>query len=121
MIAYLYMALVLILMTYTHVVVKLGISKLPVMGWTLHSTVHFCASVIANPLVISGVIATVLAAGFWLLALQRLELAKAYPLMALLFLIIPVVSKIFLNEPLTTGKIIGGFFILVGVLVTPLF
>lgn len=65
-----------------------------------------------SALVIYGV-ATV----FWVLALQRSALNVAYGIASLAFIIVPLASAYFLEEKLTKGVVIGGAFILVGVLV----
>ena len=57
----------------------------------------------------------------WILALQNLALSRAYMFMSLSFIIVPVVSAMFLNEPLTTGFIIGLALIVTGVTVTQVF
>jgi len=62
-------------------------------------------------------IATIL----WILALQSLALSRAYMFMSLSFIIVPVVSAIFLSEPLTTGFIVGLALIVAGVTVTQVF
>jgi drug/metabolite transporter (DMT)-like permease len=54
---------------------------------------------------------------FWVLALQRAALNVAYGIMSLAFIIVPLASAYFLEEKLTKGVLIGGAFILVGVLV----
>lgn len=57
----------------------------------------------------------------WILALQHLALSRAYMFMSLSFIIVPVVSAIFLNEQLTPGFIIGLALIVAGVTVTQVF
>ena len=57
----------------------------------------------------------------WILALQSLALSRAYMFMSLSFIIVPIVSYLFLNEPLTTGFIIGLALIVAGVTVTQVF
>jgi drug/metabolite transporter (DMT)-like permease len=54
---------------------------------------------------------------FWVLALQKAALNVAYGIMSLAFIIVPLASAYFLEEKLTKGVVIGGIFILVGVLV----
>lgn len=57
----------------------------------------------------------------WILALQNLALSRAYMFMSLSFIIVPVVSAIFLNEPMTFGFLIGLALIIAGVTVTQVF
>lgn len=57
----------------------------------------------------------------WILALQNLALSRAYMFMSLSFIIVPVVSALFLDEPLTVGFMIGLAMIVAGVTVTQVF
>ncbi|KIC45525.1 hypothetical protein RA28_10645 [Ruegeria sp. ANG-S4] len=54
----------------------------------------------------------------WILALQNLALSRAYMFMSLSFIIVPVISAIFFNEPLTPGFLLGLGLIIAGVTVT---
>lgn len=57
----------------------------------------------------------------WILALQNLALSRAYMFMSLSFIIVPVVSAIFLSETLTPGFLVGLALIVAGVTVTQVF
>lgn len=56
----------------------------------------------------------------WIFALRELPLARAYFLMSLSFLIVPVVSALVFSERFTPGFALGGALIIAGVLVTQL-
>lgn len=50
---------------------------------------------------------TFLAGVFWLLALQRLELGYAFPVMALSFALVPVGANLLFGEPLSMMRLMG--------------
>lgn len=54
----------------------------------------------------------------WAHALRELPLAKAYPFMALSFLIIPVAEHLIYGQVLSWSAIIGGVIIVAGIIVT---
>lgn len=54
----------------------------------------------------------------WIWVLQKIELSKAYPLMALAFIIVPIGSYIFLNEKITYQYFIGVGLIMFGIFIT---
>lgn len=54
----------------------------------------------------------------WIYVLRSTPLGLAYPLFALAFLIVPVLSSLFLGEPLRLSSLIGGVLIVVGVYVS---
>lgn len=51
----------------------------------------------------------------WIWILRHVSLHVAYPFMGLAFLFVPIMERIFFNEPLRTQTIIGGLLILLGV------
>jgi drug/metabolite transporter (DMT)-like permease len=50
-----------------------------------------------------------------MMALTKLSLSRAYPIMASAPIIIVLLSTIFLKEDLTLGKLIGSLLILLGI------
>lgn len=54
----------------------------------------------------------------WIFALRDLPLTRAYFLMSLSFLIVPIVSSVVFSERLTASHAVGGALIMAGVLVT---
>ena len=56
----------------------------------------------------------------WIFALRDLPLTRAYFLMSLSFLIVPVISALVFSERFTPGYAVGGAVIVVGVVITQL-
>ena len=54
----------------------------------------------------------------WVYVLRSTPLAIAYPLFALAFVLVPVLSFFFLNEPLRFSSFAGGALIMLGVVVS---
>lgn len=53
----------------------------------------------------------------WIWVLQKVELNKAYPLMALAFVLVPIGGYLFLGERINYQYFIGVLFIMVGIIV----
>jgi drug/metabolite transporter (DMT)-like permease len=53
----------------------------------------------------------------WISALRTLPLRVAYPVVALSYLLVPLLAHWFLREELTTRTLVGGLLIIVGVAV----
>ncbi|WP_312043081.1 EamA family transporter [Erwinia sp.] len=53
----------------------------------------------------------------WVWVLQKIELGKAYPLMALAFAIVPIGSYLFLGEKFTYQYFFGVALIIIGIIV----
>ncbi len=54
----------------------------------------------------------------WIWLLRGVALKHIYPLIALVFIIVPLLAKVFLNEKLELRSIIGGIIIFIGVYVS---
>jgi drug/metabolite transporter (DMT)-like permease len=54
----------------------------------------------------------------WVLVLSRLPLSVAFPFYGLAFVIVPVLARVFLHEPLRWQALAGGALILAGIAVS---
>lgn len=70
-----------------------------------------------RPWVISALLAAFGASICWMLAISRLELSRAYPFMALNFLLVCLLAAPLFGEALTTPKLLGLAFIVVGLII----
>jgi multidrug transporter EmrE-like cation transporter len=70
--------------------------------------------------VLSSFGAAVLAAVFWMLAIERLEVGYAYPFMALSFVLVPIGSMVLFGERVPPTQLLGLGLIVAGVTVSAL-
>lgn len=54
----------------------------------------------------------------WIWVLQKIELGKAYPFMALAFVLVPLGSHLFLGERFNISYFIGVLLIMIGIIIT---
>lgn len=54
----------------------------------------------------------------WVLVLARVPLSLAFPFYGLAFLIVPILARLFLHEPLKLQTLIGGAVILAGIAIS---
>jgi uncharacterized membrane protein len=71
-----------------------------------------------DPFVLSGLAAAFLAACTWMLAVSRLELSKAYPFVAMSFVLVPLAAWLFLAEGLSVRVLVGAALIVLGIAVS---
>ncbi len=71
---------------------------------------------LTQPLVWIGLAAYALSAMFWLIVLSRFDLSYAYPMLASMYLVIPIVSRIFLDESIPPLRWVGMLVVLIGVI-----
>lgn len=78
----------------------------------------FIFSILLDPLIISGFLSAFIASIFWMAAMTKFEITKAYPFMSLSPALVFIIGILFLNEQFTWGKIIGIILIALGTFVT---
>jgi drug/metabolite transporter (DMT)-like permease len=81
-------------------------------GWSWTTLRGFLSPVMLAALVIYGG-ATVL----WVFVLRTVPLGAAYSLFSLAFLIVPVLARVFLGEPISANTLVGGAVIVAGVII----
>jgi len=72
-------------------------------------------SIILDKFILLGLTFYLFATFLWLIVLSKEEVSKAYPMLAIGYIIIVIISKIFLHESLTILKVIGIILISLGV------
>lgn len=68
-----------------------------------------------NPYFLSGIFLYVLTTAGWMWALSEFPLSKAYPVLALSFVLVPVLAWVFLGEGLGARQVAGMVLIMIGV------
>lgn len=72
-----------------------------VTGWTLAALCIYAVATLA-----------------WMVVLSRVPLTVAFPFYGLTFIAVPLLAAIFLGEPLTARRVLGGAIILVGIAIS---
>ena len=114
--SYLFIAATILLTVYGQMVIKWQVSLQPGLAANGLST-RTLLSLLSNPWIISAFAAAFGASLFWMAALSRLPLSKAYPFTALSFPLIALLAAWLFREQIDLNKITGTAFIIVGVLV----
>jgi multidrug transporter EmrE-like cation transporter len=84
----------------------------------LAGRLHFIADLLARPWILVGMASAFLAALFWMLAMTRLPLSHAYPFTAATFVLVVLGGAWLFSEPLSTAKLVGLAFIVIGVVLS---
>ena len=79
--------------------------------------VTFFFRLMLNPWIIFGLLNSVVATCAWILAMTRLPISVAYPILALIYPLIFCLGWLLFGETLSLWRIVGVLFILVGVAV----
>ena len=108
----------IILTTYGQLVIKWQVMIKEAPLHPLLEGLPPVAQLLLRPWIISALAAAFLASLCWMLAMSRLELSKAYPFMALNFLLVGMLAIPLFGEALTRPKIIGLLFVVAGLVIT---
>jgi len=80
-----------------------------------NSIISTLSQVILMPNIILGLIFYIISSISWFIALSKLELSTAYPLLSIGYVLLMFISYLFLNESLGINKIIGTLLIVGGI------
>ena len=112
-----YVASTILFTVYSQLILKWQMGLAGELPKPLSQKLVFLLMRLKSPWVWSAFGAALMAALFWMAALTTFELSRAYPFMSLSFVLILVLSSVFLGEPVTISKMIGIAMIVVGAMV----
>lgn len=117
MTSYLLVLLTIVFTVYGQLAIKWQVIRAGTLPHDNGEKVLFVLRLLLNPWIISAFFAAFLAALCWIGAMTKLELSKAYPFMALNFILVTLFAGLFLSEPVTWPKIAGLTLIVIGLVV----
>lgn len=86
------------------------------MPVTTTEIAHFVLRSLLNPLVLLSLALAFVAALAWIAAISRLDISQAYPFMALAFVLVTVLSAIFLGESVSAMRWAGSMVVVLGLI-----
>jgi len=115
--AWLMVGMTIVLTSYGQLVIKWQASIFKPMQSGLFSKLPNVLQLLLQPWVISAFVAAFAASLCWMLAVSRLELSKAYPFMALNFLLVCILAVPLFGETFTTARGIGLATVIIGLVI----
>jgi uncharacterized membrane protein len=116
---YLYIFGTLFFTVYGQIILKWRLSSLKVeLPDSMMDKIIYLVKLVFDPFVFSGFAAAFIASLFWMAAMTKFEITKAYPFMSLAPALVFVIGMLFLGEQFTIGKLIGLVLIILGTFVT---
>ena len=92
-----------------------GLKDVDIAGMVGHRAFGDIAQSLTHPAVFGGVASFVVGLGFWFLAISRLPASVAYPMISLAYVVVVLLSWLFLNEHIGWQKLTGASAIIIGV------
>lgn len=112
---YLYVLLTIAFTVYGQLVLKWQVAEVGPLPASASDKILHLLGLLLNPWIISGFAAAFLASLAWMAAMTKFELSHAYPFMSASFVLVLILSGVLFNEPITTLKVVGMAFIVVGI------
>jgi len=84
------------------------------------SSLVFLKAVFSSPFLWAGLLTVIMVFIIWSTVLSRIDLSVAVPIASFSYILVPLVSIIFLHEKITVLRWLGIFFILAGVVLVSL-
>ena len=113
--AYLQVFATLLLTVYGQIIIKSRINLHGKLPDQLSEKFVFLVKLFIDPLIFSGFFSAFLASLFWMSAMTKLPLTRAYPVMTLAPIMVLIFGVIFLGEMMTFGKLGGTILIIIGI------
>ncbi len=115
--AWLYVAGTIVFTVYAQLILKWQVGDAGDLPDAVGGKIEFLLRLLLRPWVVSALLVALLGALCWMAALTRFELSRAYPFMALSFVLVLLGSAAFFSESLTVAKVAGVALICIGLLV----
>ncbi|WP_082582727.1 EamA family transporter [Frateuria sp. Soil773] len=115
--SWLMVAMTILLTCYGQLVIKWQVGTFKASTVGLLSRLPPLVQLLFQPWIISAFIAAFGASLCWMLAVSKLELSKAYPFMALNFLIVCLIAVPLFGESFSTAKAVGLLTVVAGLVI----
>jgi drug/metabolite transporter (DMT)-like permease len=115
--SYLAIFITILLTVYAQLMLKwrVSLAGLPPEDWTDKAKFYF--TLLCDPWIMSTFVAAFLAALCWMTAMMKLDVNKAYPFMALNFILVGILAVPLLGETMTWQKLAGLGLVVIGLVV----
>lgn len=116
--SFVYVLLTILLTVYGQIILKWRIEQNATSFDSFADRLKFLFTLFSDRWVLSAFVAAFLASISWIVALTRLNLSLAYPFMSLSFILVALLSGVFLKEPVSWKQIVGLFIIIIGIVIS---
>lgn len=104
--------------TAGQLLLKVGMDQVGQIGFeNLSYLVPTLTRMFTNPIILVALVCYALSAVGWMAVLSRLDLSFAYPMLAIMYVLIPLASRILLGEAIPPLRWLGIIVVVVGVII----
>lgn len=85
---------------------------------TVYEKFTFAFNMLIDPYIVISLILTLIAGLAWMIAMTKFDISYAYPYTIFGFVLVLLFSSFLFGEPITWQKLVGLFFITIGLLIS---
>lgn len=114
---YIFIAFTILFTVYGQLILKWRVSNAGALPASPAAQAEFIGRLLLDPWVLSGLAAAFVASLFWMGVVSKLDLSKAYPFMAINFVLVGVAAIWLFGEAFSMPKAIGTGLVVAGLIV----
>mgnify|MGYP003125922542 CR=1 FL=1 len=112
-----YIIMTVLFTVYSQLVMRWQVTLAgPLPADTVGKTIYVMTLLI-NPWVLTGILATFFAGISWILAMTKFEISYAYPFISLNYILVLAAGFLLFDESINTYKVVGSLLVVLGVIV----
>jgi len=112
-----YILATVLLAVYSQLIMRWQVSAAGPLPPEFSGKVGFIVTLLLNPWVLSGLVATFLSGVAWMMAMTKFEISYAYPFVGLNFVLVPAAGVLLFNEGMSLQKLLGTGLVVLGIVV----
>jgi drug/metabolite transporter (DMT)-like permease len=102
---------------YSQLIMRWQVTEAGALPVEMPGKISYVATLLLNPWVLTGIVATFLAGVSWMLAMTKFEISYAYPFVSLNYILVLAAGVLLFNESLNATKLAGSALVILGVIV----
>ena len=106
-----------ILTVYSQLIMRWQVSAAGSLPTNLSDKFDYVITLLLNPWVMSGIVATFFAGVSWMLAMTKFEISYAYPFVSLNYILVLAAGFLFFQETVSITKLAGSALVILGIFV----
>jgi multidrug transporter EmrE-like cation transporter len=114
---HIYILFTILFTVYSQLIMRWQVVRAGEIPPDFSGKVQFVASLLLNPWIMTGIVATFLAGVSWMLAMTRFEVSYAFPFVSINYILVLIASIYLFNESLTITKLTGTLIVALGIII----
>lgn len=114
---HIYIVMTVMFTVYSQLIMRWQVSLAGPLPESISEKFGYVISLLLNPWVFSGILATFFAGISWMLVMTKFQISYAYPFVSLNYILILIASFILFDESITVTKLVGSILVILGIIV----